>query len=67
MNRLLTPQVKMTKITSMTPAQLDKLLEYVDAMFAAHSARDSSDGGLIEHSRLYDLRNELYSLLTKSP
>ena len=49
----------------MTKAQLEKLLEYIDARIAHHTAADSSDGGLLESIRVSDLREELLALAQK--
>lgn len=42
---------------------LEKLLEYIDARFAEHNARDDFDGGLHEHVVADELRRELRSLV----
>lgn len=47
----------------MNKEQLDKLLEYIDAIVSASEARDSSDGGLIESIRLSEITKELYALV----
>ena len=47
----------------MNRAQLDKLIEYIDTLFAFHNARDSSDGGLTECIQLSAIRDELIDLV----
>lgn len=47
----------------MNKQQLDLLIKYINGKFEEYCARDSSDGGLIESQRLFELERELYESL----
>ena len=47
----------------MTQEQLDLLIQYINNAIAEYSARNSSDGGLLESIRKDDLLQELKATL----
>ena len=49
----------------MTEKLIDKLLEYIDARIAEKSceARNSSDGGLLEVTKTWRVKDELYEII----
>ena len=46
----------------MTKEQLRLLIEYIDAKISEYSARDTSDGGLIESMTANKIKDELYKI-----